>query len=62
MQNGGFHFWDAVDDFMGVEVDLVFDRDRLYLHNAMGNFGAVPLALSGNTWPPVELVSAAQWG
>ncbi len=60
VQNGGFHFWDAVDDFTGVEVDLVYDRDRLYLHNAMGNFGAVPLMLSGNFCSQVEPVSAAQ--
>lgn len=42
-----FHFWDATDDITGADLDLFFERDRLYLHNARGSFGAVPMTLSG---------------
>lgn len=42
-----FHFWDATDDISGAHLDLVFERDQLYLHNARGAFGAVPMTLTG---------------
>lgn len=42
-----FHFWDAVDDLSKTNIDLVFDDQRLYMHNAIGMFGSVPLTLSG---------------
>jgi hypothetical protein len=42
-----FHFWDATDEIEG-DLDLLFEKDRLYIHNAVGRFGAVPLALSGD--------------
>lgn len=42
-----FHFWDAVDDLSSTDMDLVFDRQRVYMHNASGMFGSVPLTLSG---------------
>jgi len=42
-----FHFWDAVDDLSSTDIDLVFDDQRLYMHNASGMFGSVPLTLSG---------------
>ena len=42
-----FHFWDAVDDLSKTDIDLVFDDQRLYMHNASGMFGSVPLTLSG---------------
>lgn len=42
-----FHFWDAVDDLSKTDIDLVFDDQRLYMHNASGLFGSVPLTLSG---------------
>jgi hypothetical protein len=29
-------------------MDLVFEGDRLYLHNTEGYFGAVPLRLTGD--------------
>lgn len=28
-------------------MDLVFDNDRLYLHNATAHYGAIPLCVSG---------------
>ncbi|KAL0030394.1 hypothetical protein WJX79_000988 [Trebouxia sp. C0005] len=43
-----FHFWDAVDDLSKTNIDLVFDDQRLYMHNAIGMFGSVPLTLSGD--------------
>jgi hypothetical protein len=42
-----FHFWDATDDITDADLDLLFERDRLYLHNARGSFGAVPMTLTG---------------
>ena len=42
-----FHFWDAVDDLTKTDIDMVFDDQRLYMHNASGMFGSVPLTLSG---------------
>ena len=42
-----FHFWDAVDDLSKTDIDLVFDDQRLYMHNASGIFGSIPLTLSG---------------
>ncbi len=47
MRDGAFHFWDAVDDFSDVRMDLLFEGDRLYLHDASGKFGAVPLSMTG---------------
>jgi hypothetical protein len=41
------HFWDAPDDVLGADMDLLFERDRVYLHKATGHFGAVPLSVSG---------------
>lgn len=43
-----FHFWDATDDIQDARFDLLFEDDRLYLHNATGYFGAVPLSLTGD--------------
>src|SRR5689334_14264813 len=48
LRAGDFHFWDAPDDITGASMDLVFERDRLYLHQAKGYFGAVPLNVSGD--------------
>ena len=42
-----FHFWDAVDDLSRTDIDMVFDKQRLYMHNASGMFGSVPVTLSG---------------
>lgn len=42
-----FHFWDAVDDLSRVDMTLVFEDQRMYMHNASGMFGSVPLTLSG---------------
>ena len=47
VRDGAFHFWDAVDDFSDVRMDLLFEGDRLYLHDASGKFGAVPLSMTG---------------
>ena len=41
------HFWDAPDDILGADMDLLFEKDRVYLHNATGHFGALPLSVSG---------------
>lgn len=41
------HFWDAPDDIHGARMDLLFERDRVYLHKATGHFGAIPLSVSG---------------
>lgn len=46
-RDASFHFWDATDDITGASLDLLFERDRLYLHNAAGSFGAVPMTLTG---------------
>lgn len=46
-RDGSFHFWDAVDDFSDANMDLLFEGDRMYVHNASGKFGAVPLTLTG---------------
>lgn len=43
-----FHFWDATDDVLDADLDLVFEGRRLYLHNAVGKFGAVPLTVTGD--------------
>jgi hypothetical protein len=33
-------------------MDLLFERDRVYLHKANGSFGAIPLSVSGgHSWP-----------
>lgn len=45
---GDFHFWDAPDDISGARLELVLERDRLYLHHARGFYGAVPLTVSGD--------------
>lgn len=44
----GFHFHDAVDDFAGVDTDLLFEGNRLYLHGAHGFYGAIPLTATGD--------------
>ena len=46
-RGGSFHLWDATDDFSDVTMDLLFEHDRLYMHNARGLFGAVPMTLTG---------------
>ena len=48
----GFHFFDAPDDFSRTKLDLMFEGDRLYLHNTQGYFGAVPMSFTG-AWPPM---------
>ena len=42
-----FHFFDAPDDFSRTRLDLLFEGDRMYFHNAQGFFGAVPITLNG---------------
>ena len=42
-----FHFWDAADDIRDADLDLVIEKDRLYLHNATGRFGSVPMTVTG---------------
>jgi hypothetical protein len=47
------HFWDSPDDILGADMDLLFERDRVYLHKATGSFGAIPLSVSGEAAPQV---------
>eukprot|EP00775_Hariotina_reticulata_P008364 gene8364-8548_t len=42
------HFWDAPDDILAADMDLLFERDRVYLHKATGAFGSIPLSVSGD--------------
>ena len=51
VKDGTFHFWDAVDDFSRTNMDLIFEHDRLYLHDASGHFGAVPMSITGAAPP-----------
>jgi hypothetical protein len=44
----GFHFHDAPDDFAGVDMDMLFEGRRLYLHGASGYYGAIPLTATGD--------------
>ena len=39
------HFWDSPDDINGADMELVFERDRMYLHGAQVR-PAVPLYCS----------------
>jgi hypothetical protein len=56
---GGFHFFDAPDDFSATKLDLLFEGERLYLHGAQGMFGAVPISVTGARavpgWPAPHL-------
>eukprot|EP00959_Pyramimonas_sp_CCMP1952_P414224 8679043-Pyramimonas_sp.AAC.1 len=44
----GLHFWDAPDDMRAVDMDLLFQGQRMYLHNAHGWYGGVPMGVSGD--------------
>jgi hypothetical protein len=48
VSDGEFHIWNAPDDFEGVNVDLVFEGSKIFLHNCTGKYGAIPLALTGS--------------
>ena len=48
-----------MDDFSDANMDLLFEGDRMYLHNASGRFGAVPLALTGSLFFVCQLWCAA---
>jgi hypothetical protein len=48
VRGANFHFWDATDDIIDADLDLLFEGDRLYLHKAKGKFGAVPMRLTGD--------------
>lgn len=47
-QDTAFHFWDAMDDFSQAQLELLFEDQRLYLHNSSGRFGAIPLTVTGS--------------
>ncbi|KAK9862508.1 hypothetical protein WJX84_009406 [Apatococcus fuscideae] len=47
-QDTAFHFWDAMDDFSQAQLELLFEDQRLYLHNSSGVFGAIPLTVTGD--------------
>ena len=48
VRGANFHFWDATDDIMDADLDLLFESDRLYLHRAKGRFGSVGMTLTGD--------------
>ena len=60
VRDGGFHIWDATDDFSGVHMDLVFDGSQLHFHNARGSFGAVPMQIHGELHPAA--LALMVWG
>ena len=43
-----FHFHDAPDDLFDTQMDLLFEDERMYLHNAHGYYGAIPIQASGD--------------
>ncbi|UPQ99883.1 chloroplast protein TIC236 [Chloropicon primus] len=43
-----FHIWDAPDDFEDVNMDLLFENDRMHFHNATGYYGAIPVTAVGD--------------
>jgi hypothetical protein len=43
-----FHFFDATDDFADTDLDLVFEKRRMYIHNGRGHYGHVPLTVTGD--------------
>ncbi|MAD20600.1 MAG: hypothetical protein CMJ52_10720 [Planctomycetaceae bacterium] len=47
-KKAGFHIWDAPDDFEDVNMDLLFENDRIYFHNATGYYGAIPVSAVGD--------------
>jgi len=47
-KDGFFHIWDAPDDFENVNMDLVFEENRIYFHNATGRYGAIPVSAVGD--------------
>ena len=47
-RDAGFTIDDAPSSFTGVDMDLVFAEDRMYLHNTTGKYGAIPLKASGD--------------
>ena len=47
-QGLSLHIWDAPDDIMDADMDIVLERDRVYFHGARGRFGWVPLRLTGD--------------
>ncbi|ESQ46688.1 hypothetical protein EUTSA_v10000008mg [Eutrema salsugineum] len=44
----GFHIYDAPSSFSDVSASLSFRGQRIFLHNASGSFGKVPLEASGD--------------
>jgi len=48
VRDATFHFWDATDDIIDADLDLLFEKDRVYLHDARGKFGAVPMRVTGD--------------
>lgn len=43
-----FHLYDATDDFADTELDLVFQKRRMYIHNGRGHYGHVPITVTGD--------------
>ena len=47
-EKAAFHIWDAPDDFEDVNMDLIFENDRMHFHNATGRYGAIPVSAVGD--------------
>ncbi|KAJ7565427.1 hypothetical protein O6H91_02G060300 [Diphasiastrum complanatum] len=43
-----FHIWEAPSRFKGVHGTLFFQDQRVFFHNAVGCYGAIPLNVSGD--------------
>ncbi|CAG9460725.1 unnamed protein product [Pedinophyceae sp. YPF-701] len=48
VRGADFHFWDAPDDIVACDMDLLFEGKRLYFHNARGCYGAIPVHVTGD--------------
>lgn len=46
--NGHLHFWDATDDLSDVNMTMLFEGKRMYLHNTKGYYGAIPIQVTGD--------------
>lgn len=46
--NGHMHFWDATDDLTEVKMTMLFEGKRMYLHDAKGFYGAIPIQVTGD--------------
>eukprot|EP00850_Spirogloea_muscicola_P020229 SM000210S06743 [mRNA] locus=s210:185513:196459:+ [translate_table: standard] len=43
-----FSIWEAPSPFMGVKGALIFEGARMFFHDTVGQYGAIPLSVSGD--------------